>query len=271
MSVSPFSTAIPHLIPNSAVSHSHARPERGIYISMKSKLLVKTITLLFLCAVSVYLIWPNCAALVDSGKLLDTESVRYTAASSEIKSLLQEAGIPLVLNFKSYDLAISNPNNKYNISYTLTFSEIDPIMPYLANAISSSTHRWDEMSSTTGNWGANGHPGLVVGAGDNYLIQNIPANIPITDKFGIFYMCDGEGIAARGIAYGCPPGVGLMTDWTQKTVDISACPNIDARVIFAQIILNLIFWIVVINSIFDFFEISPRKENKMRTRTETRR
>ena len=203
---------------------------------------IKLVTLLILSFISYQLIIPkNSGNLVVKGGL---NKFSFSVTSPEFKSYLQSAGLPVVIEPNSYNLKIANLNKEYDIDYSLTFSENDRILKYLEQNIGSSTPSID------------GHPGFDIKTNKNYLIKNIPVEIPILSEYGSFSSCGFFGSLEEQNTAHCPDDPKKMSELSIKNISIVAIPNTKPMAHIIQIIIIIIFWMITINAFTDFFQIN---------------
>ncbi|MDQ5968853.1 MAG: hypothetical protein QG579_10 [Patescibacteria group bacterium] len=204
---------------------------------MKNKLIIKTVVIFFFIISSFLMMYPACKSLVINGGLGSGNSVVFSVNSQNIQSILRPVGFPIISEFESYNIDISNLNNKYDISYILTFDDNDPILNYIDNIASSS-----EVGMTD-------KINFPIAPGKSYKVKDIPINIAMTDKFGSLSLCGFNSATSN-----CPNNLEQLMEISQKNIKIFACPNIEHRILIVEFILICVFWVLAFNSFYEFLK-----------------
>ncbi len=214
---------------------------------MKKALVIKIAALLVLSIISVWASWPMQENLVKGDSLnADNKTVNFSVASPKFQSFLQQIGLPINIKIGSYDLFLSNLNNKYDISYVLSFDKNDPILPYLEK----------EIGPAKSAPSIDGHPSFEIRANESPKIKNIPIDIVFSQRFGSFSLCESGLINKKGLVSDCGD-LGANEEYfnlSKKNFQAIAVPNISIVSLSIQLILILVFWVVIINNVQGFFK-----------------
>jgi len=209
---------------------------------------LKVFLWVILAAISVWFFLPAKESLFKNG-ILNPDSkdkFNFSVISPKFQSTLQQIGLPAIIKPESYNLSLSNLSSLCSLSYALTFSESDPLIPYFEKELGPA------ITTVT----IDHHPGFEVQAGDGpYLIKNIPFSVPMSQPFGSAASYINGELNKEGFLSVCPLNNPCeLLNLYANGFQVIASPNFNGISLLIQILLILAFWLVVINNVYTFFK-----------------